>query len=171
MPIPTFARPNPPKKAVLENKLCRLFFFGVNFFLKNCLFLKIWPRKSGYRHLRRPKSLPRMRFSGLYDASLARNINFCVFDLDLERKTTSPFWSDFFRKQKIDFDVFLKNYLFSKIWPSKSGYSNLRRRNSLRHNIIHFSGLYDASLARNIELSACHLDLGRKTTSPCNSSL
>ena len=60
-----------------------------NFFFKNCFFLKIWPSKSGYRHVRRPKSLPRMRFSGLYDASPARTINFCVLLLDLGRKKTS----------------------------------------------------------------------------------
>ena len=58
-------------------------------FLKNCFFLKIWPSKSGDRQLRRPNSLPRMRFSGLCDASPARNINFCVFLLDLGRKKTS----------------------------------------------------------------------------------
>ena len=62
---------------------------GTTFFLKNCFFLKIWPSKSGYRQLRRPKSLPRMRFSSLYDASPPRNITVCVFDLDLGRKKTS----------------------------------------------------------------------------------
>ena len=60
-----------------------------DFFLKKYVFLKIWPSKSGYRHLRRPKSLPRMRFSSLYDASPPRNIAVCVFDLDLGRKKTS----------------------------------------------------------------------------------
>ena len=59
------------------------------FFLKKCVFLKIWHSKSGYRQLRRPKSLPRMRFSSLYDASPPRNITVCVFDLDLGRKKTS----------------------------------------------------------------------------------
>ena len=59
------------------------------FFFKNCFFLKIWHSKSGYRQLRRPKSLPRMRFSSLYDASPPRNITVCVFDLDLGRKKTS----------------------------------------------------------------------------------
>ena len=60
-----------------------------HFFFKNCFFWKIWPSKSGYRHLRRPKSLPRMRFSSLYDASPARTINFCVLLLDFGRKKTS----------------------------------------------------------------------------------
>ena len=59
------------------------------FFFKKRFFLKIWHSKSGYRHLRRPKSLPRMRFSSLYDASPPRNITVCVFDLDLGRKKTS----------------------------------------------------------------------------------
>ena len=77
------------KKQFFKNKLRWQFFFGVDFFLKNCFLSKIWPSKSGYRHLRRPKSLPRMRFSSLYDASPPRNITVCVFDLDLGRKKTS----------------------------------------------------------------------------------
>ena len=55
-------------------------------FFEELLFLKIWRSKSGYRQLHRPNSLPRMRFSGLCDASPARNINVCVFDLDLGQK-------------------------------------------------------------------------------------
>ena len=59
-----------------------------DFFFKNWLFSKIWPSKKGYWHLRRRNSLRVRCFSGLYDASPSRNIKFCVFDLDLERKTT-----------------------------------------------------------------------------------
>ena len=59
---------------------------------------------------------------------------------------------------------FLTNWPFLKIYPPQSGYRKLRRRNSLRQ--ISFSGLYDASLARNNEISVFDLDLGRKTTSP-----
>ena len=62
---------------------------NLHFFFEKLFFLKIWPSKSGYRQLRRPKSLPRMRFSSLYDASPPRNITVCVFDLDLGRKKTS----------------------------------------------------------------------------------
>ena len=66
------------------------FYFIFYFFVfQKLFFLKIWHSKSGYRHLRRPKSLPRMRFSSLYDASPPRNISVCVFDLDLGRKKTS----------------------------------------------------------------------------------
>ena len=61
----------------------------LHFFFMNCFFWKIWPSKSGYRHVRRPKSLPRMRFSSLYDASPPRTINFCVLLLDFGRKKTS----------------------------------------------------------------------------------
>ena len=64
-----------------------------DFVFKNCLFSKMWPSKSGYSDLRRRNSLPVRCFLGLYDASPARNIKFCVFDLDLERKTSSPFSS------------------------------------------------------------------------------
>ena len=74
------------KKQFFKKNCVGNFFLGVEFFLKNCFFLKIWPSKSGYRQLRHPKNLPRMRFSGLYDASPARTINFCVFLLDLGRK-------------------------------------------------------------------------------------
>ena len=80
----TFDFSTPKKRNRRRKKIA-----GAHFFLKNCFFLKIWPSKSGYRQLHRPKSLPRMRFSDLYDASPARNINVCVFDLDLGRKTTS----------------------------------------------------------------------------------
>ena len=66
------------------------FYFIFYFFVfQKLFFLKIWHSKSGYRQLRRPKSLPRMRFSSLYDASPARNINVCVFLLVLGRKKTS----------------------------------------------------------------------------------
>ena len=58
-------------------------------FFEKIFFFFNWPSKNGYRQLRRPKSLPRMRFSSLCDASPPRNINVCVFDLDLGRKTTS----------------------------------------------------------------------------------
>ena len=61
----------------------------LQFFFRELLFWKIWLSKSGYRHLRRPKSLPRMRFSSLYDASPARTINFCVLLVDFGRKKTS----------------------------------------------------------------------------------
>ena len=137
----------------VQQKNCQFFF-------KNCFVLKIWPSKSGYRHLRRPKSLPRMRFSSLYDASPARNINVCVFDLDLGRKKTSlGGW-----QQKIlDTNFFFKNCFFLKIWPSKSGYRHLRRPKSLPR--MPFSGLYDASPARTINFCVLLLDLGRKKTS------
>ena len=80
----TFDFSTPKKKNRRQKKIVEALFF-----FKNCFFWKIWPSKSGYRHLRRPKSLPRMRFSSLYDASPARTINFCVLLLDFGRKKTS----------------------------------------------------------------------------------
>ena len=99
LPIPTFARPNLQKKAVLPKKGRggKKKILDTNFFFKNCFFLKIWPSKSGYRQVRRQNSLPWICFSGLYDASPARYINFCVLLLDLGRKKTSlrggPTWA------------------------------------------------------------------------------
>ena len=77
------------KKQFFKKKIDAKKKLPTQFFLKNCFFWKIWPSKSGYRHLRRPKSLPRMRCSSLYDASPARTINFCVLLLDFGRKKTS----------------------------------------------------------------------------------
>ena len=69
----------------------------------------------------------------------------------------------------LDVQIVLQNFfdklaVFEDLPPPQSGYRKLRRRNSLRQ--ISFSGLYDASLARNNEISVFDLDLGRKTTSP-----
>ena len=59
---------------------------GRQLFFKNCFFWKSWPSKNGYRQLCRQNSLRWISFSGLYDASPARHINFCVFHLDLGQK-------------------------------------------------------------------------------------
>ena len=53
------------------------------------LFSNVCHRKSRYRQVHRRKSLSKMRFLDLYDASPARNFEFCVFDVDLGQNTTS----------------------------------------------------------------------------------
>ena len=93
----------------------------MQFFLTNCPFLKIYPPQSGYRKLRRRNSLRQISFSGLYDASLARNNEISVFDLDLGWKKLHPVSVNAIGRAKCFAKFFDKLAVFEDLPPPKVG--------------------------------------------------